>query len=127
MGADGGGGSPAASEGSPVQKLRGGCRKLCECNICNFSGDEITECQDHYPDHPERFDEDEDIVIKRRIFFRENKRIRFERPYQNSFWRPKDVKLAGMKKNCDFCQKVVFDHSRNHHSFEMHSFEMHAI
>ena len=99
----------------------GGCHKLCECNICNFSGDEITECKDHYPDHPEMFDEEEDIVIKRRIFFQKNKRMRFERPNQNTFWRPNDLKLAGMKKNCDICQKVVFDHSRNHHSFEIHS------
>ena len=99
----------------------GGCQKHCECNICNFSGDEVIECRKHYPDHPDNFDEEEDIVIKKRIFFHEHKGIRFERPYQNSFWRPKDLKLAGMKKNCDICKTVVLDHSRNHHSFTIHS------
>ena len=99
----------------------GGCRKLCECNICNFSRNEVTECHDHYPDHPGMFNDEEDIVIKRRIFFHENKRIEFERHYQNTFWRPKDLKLAGMKKNCDVCQKVVLDHSKYHHSYEFHS------
>ena len=99
----------------------GGCRKHCDCAICNFSGDNITECSDHYPDHPNLFNEDEDITIKKRIFFQENKRIEYERPFANSFSRPKDLKLAGMKKNCEVCRKVVLDHSKNHHSFEIHS------
>ena len=99
----------------------GGCLKHCDCVHCNFSGDEITQCKDHYPDHPDNFNEDEDIVIKKFVFFEENKSIRFERPYQNSFWRPKNLELAGMKKECPVCQQIVFDHSKNHHSYKTHS------
>ena len=99
----------------------GGCRKPCDCQICNFSGDEITRCQKHSPDHPDLFDDEEDIVIMKRVFFHENKKIEFERPYPNTYWRPKDLKLAGMKKNCDVCLKIVLDHSRNHHCFKIHS------
>ena len=100
----------------------GGCRKQCDCVHCTFfSGDEITECRDHYPDHPDNFNDDEDIVIKKFIFFKENKSIQYERPYQDSFWRPKDLRLPGMKKNCSICQQIVLDHSKNHHSFKIHA------
>ena len=100
----------------------GGCGKQCDCEICNmWGGDEITECPDHHPDHPEMFDPEKDIVIRRRIFFQKSKYIKFERPKQNTFWRPRNLKLAGMKKECDICKMVVKDHLQNHHSFKLHS------
>ena len=100
----------------------GGCGKPCECEICNmWNGDEIVDCPDHRPDHPRMFDPDNDIIIHRRILFNTNKSPRFERPRENSFWRPFNIKLAGMKKRCAICQRIVKDHLRNHHSYRLHS------
>ena len=100
----------------------GGCGKPCECEICNmWNGDEIVDCRDHHPDHPRMFDPDNDIVIRRRIFFNTNKAIQFERPRENSFCRPFNLKLAGMKKKCKACQTIVKDHLKNHHSYKLHS------
>ena len=85
----------------------GGCGKPCECEVCNmWNGDEIVDCPDHHPDHPRMFDPDNDIIIRRRIFFNTNKSPRFERPRENSFWRPSNIKLAGMKKNVQFVEQL---------------------
>ena len=100
----------------------GGCGKPCDCEICNmWAGDEIVNCPDHHPDHPRMFDPENDIIIRRRIFFNANQSPKFERPRANSFWRPYNIELAGMKRWCLICQKIVKDHLKNHHSLKLHS------
>ena len=100
----------------------GGCAKGCECEVCNmWNGDEIINCPDHHPDHPEMFNPEEDFVIHRRIFFEPiHYWPRYERPLPPSKRTQSELKLAGMKRKCNICKQVVKDHLENHLCVELH-------
>ena len=100
----------------------GGCGKPCDCQSCNFwDGTEIVDCPKHHPDHPEMFNPEEDISISRRVFFEENHLPKYERRSERTWWRPADLKLAGMKKKCSTCLLFIRDHLKNHHSYQLHA------
>ena len=100
----------------------GGCGEPCGCQVCNsLAGDKVIECENHSPDHHGAFNPEEDITICRRLFFKNNKSPKYERPKQNTFWRPLDLKLAGMKNNCLVCKTLIEDHLKNHHSLNLHA------
>ena len=100
----------------------GGCARGCECEVCNmWAGDEVVNCPDHHPDHPKMFNPEEDILIERRLMFESNlKTPIFERPSAASKFRSSDLRLAGMKKDCNICRQVVKDHLKNHHCAKLH-------
>ena len=67
-------------------------------------------------DHPEMFDEDEDLAIPRYQFVNgKTKRPIFKRPFQDGFLCPPKIKLAQMKRSCEFCTDVFSDHKKHHH------------
>ena len=77
-----------------------GCAKGCECEVCKiWAGDEIINCPDPHPDHPEKFNPEEDFVIHRRIFFEPiHYGQRYERPLPSSKRSPSELKPAAMKQ-----------------------------
>ena len=99
----------------------GCCLQRCSCTPCNDDQGRYQEpnsfkCDDHNPDHPEMFDEDDDLAIKRRKYFHAgSKKPIFKRPKNHTELCPPKIKLAGMKKECKKCRTILDDHRRNHH------------
>ena len=109
---------------------RSGCNHKCVCDLCinnhmckksehkehiqdvNYECDvsQHVQCQEHEIDHPENFDENEDINVEKNIYFHN---LELEKqPRKNSTG---VLKFAGIKKTCSVCCKNVKDHLRNHH------------
>ena len=98
----------------------GSCLKGCACTPCGDSSvyeePNSFSCTEHSIDHPEMFNEVEDLSISRRQFVDvETKRAIYRRPVADKKLYPPKIKLAGMKKKCKKCNKVYKDHKRHHH------------
>lgn len=98
----------------------GSCLKACTCKPCQnpskYSKSNLFKCTQHSIDHPEMFNEDEDLSISRRQFVdSRTKRPNFERPSAHSFLCPPKIKLAQMKRDCKFCVNVFKEHTKHHH------------
>ena len=98
----------------------GSCLKACVCKPCQnpskYSSSDSFKCSQHSIDHPEMFDDTEDVSISRRQFIDgRTKQPIFKRPELDSFLCPRKIKLAQMKKDCKDCQIVYNDHKKHHH------------
>ena len=98
----------------------GSCLKECICEPCQdpvkYSESNSFKCPQHPIDHPEMYDESEDLAINRRQFVDSGtKQPIFKRPAEDSFLCPPSIKLAQMKKNCKTCRIVFDDHKKHHH------------
>ena len=93
----------------------GSCLKACVCKPCQNPKKYLRpgsfKCEKHSIDHPEMFDEDEDLAIPRRQFFNSQlKQPNYNRPLSHSFLCPPKIKLAQMKRNCQFCKNIFNEH-----------------
>ena len=93
------------------------CLKECVCEPCQdpvkYSQSNSFKCPQHPIDHPEMYDESEDLAINRRQFVDNGtKQPIFKRPAADSFLCPPPIKLAQMKKNCKMCKIVFDDHKK---------------
>ena len=70
---------------------------------------ENAQCQDHWVNHIENFNEDEDIEVHLNIFFHENHLIKNARNYKY-----KTIKYSGLKVCCKKCRRNTADHLINH-------------
>ena len=97
----------------------GSCLKGCVCIPCNdsqYSEANSFKCRDHPIDHPEMFDETEDLAVSRRKFIESDRNQPiFKRPVLDKHLCPPKIKLAQMKKKCKICRKVFEDHINHHH------------
>ena len=97
----------------------GGCCQECPCIPCNcqdYKEPNSFRCPDHNPDHPEMFDEQEDLSIHRREYFNPYTLAPiYERPKADKKKCPPKVKFAQMKKKCKRCRKIFNDHRKHHH------------
>ena len=97
----------------------GGCCQECPCIPCNcpnYKEANSFKCPVHHPDHPEMFNEVEDLSIERREYFNTNTLAPiYERPKYHKRKCPPKVKFANMKKSCKYCRKIFDDHRKNHH------------
>ena len=109
---------------------RSGCNHNCVCDLC-INGHKLKkselkthmqeahsecvdilniQCQEHKIDHPENFDENEDINVQKNIYYHN---LELEKqPRKNSTG---DLKFAGIKKTCNMCRDNIKDHLKNHH------------
>ena len=78
-------------------------------NIKHCIIQENAQCQDHWIDHIENFNVDEDIRIDLKIFYHKNELKANGRNY--TF---KSLKYSGLKKSCRKCRKNTNDHLSNH-------------
>ena len=97
----------------------GGCCSECQCIPCNskeYREQNSFKCPEHSPDHPEMFDESEDLFINRRIYFlTDTDTPIYERPKSHRSKCPPMIKFAKMKQKCKFCRKIFNDHRKHHH------------
>ena len=98
----------------------GGCMEGCPCIPCNdperYEQLNSFKCHTHNPDHPDMFDESEDLALERRLYFEvASKKPIFKRPRFNNKLHPPKIKFAKMKKNCKSCKMIFIDHRKNHH------------
>ena len=98
----------------------GGCSKGCLCIPCSQTDkyEEVNsfKCPHHIPDHPDMFDEAEDLALVRRLYIEvSSKKPIYERPKNHHKLCPPKIKFAGMKKKCKACTKIFDDHRKNHH------------
>ena len=98
----------------------GGCSKGCLCIPCNKTDryQEVNSfrCPHHNPDHPDMFDEEEDLALVRRRYIEvSSKKPIYERPTNHRKLCPPKIKFAGMKKKCKACMEIFNDHRKNHH------------
>ena len=98
----------------------GSCLEDCVCIPCEnpgvYSSKDSFSCPIHKIDHPEMYNEQEDLSLPRRqyIEFKPNIPL-YNRPKQDKYLCPPPIKLAQMKKNCRKCKRVFNDHRKNHH------------
>jgi hypothetical protein len=78
-------------------------------NIKNCIIQENAQCQDHWIDHIENFDESEDIQIDLKIVFHSNQLKKNGRNYTH-----KTLKYSGLKIVCKKCRRNTLDHLSNH-------------
>ena len=98
----------------------GGCSKGCVCIPCNqtkkYHEVNSFKCVHHNPDHPDMFDESEDLAVERRIYMEvSSMKPIYKRPKFDRKLCPPKIKFAGMKKKCKECRKIFNDHRTNHH------------
>ena len=75
---------------------------------------ELTDCDEHYIDHPENV-KDEDFVIESNVLFHNGKLLKSGRNYRN-----KRTIFAGIKRKCEKCRRKLQDHFRNHLVLHVH-------
>ena len=105
------------------------CWECCKCKLCKLAKivickdhkehinfniknciiQEHAQCQDHWVDHIENFNDDEDIKVELNIFFHKNQLIKNGRNY-----RFKTIKYSGLKVKCKKCRRNTNDHLSNH-------------
>ena len=105
------------------------CWKCCDCKLCKLAKiaicidhkdhikfnikdciiQENAQCQDHWINHVENFNEDEDIKVDLNIFFHKNHLIKKGRNYKY-----KTIKYSGLKVRCKQCRRNTNDHLTNH-------------
>ena len=110
------------------------CWRPCECNFCtsaqvavcnnhkehvkfhmkNCIIQESVQCQKHWVNHPENYNEEEDIKVDKKVLFHNNELLKNGRNY-----RYRTVKFAGLKVNCKKCRENTKDHLINHLTFHM--------
>jgi hypothetical protein len=78
-------------------------------NIKHCIIQENAQCQDHWIDHIENFNENEDIRIDLKVFFHKNELKRHGRNYTH-----KSLKYSGLKVSCKTCRRNTNDHLSNH-------------
>ena len=108
---------------------RAGCNEDCLCDLCVSSlkcprndhkehlkqlNSECSvakefQCQDHDIDHPENFNEKEDILVEKNIFYHNLKLV--DQPREHSTGQ---IKFAGIKKICKVCCLNVKNHFKHH-------------
>ena len=75
---------------------------------------ELTDCDEHYIDHPENV-KDDDFVIETNILFHNGELLNSGRNYRN-----KKSTFAGIKRKCDNCRRKIRDHFKNHLVIHVH-------
>ena len=83
----------------------GGCLEGCPCIPCNrvdeYGESNSFKCPSHNPDHPEMFDDSEDLALERRMYFEvESGKPIYERPKFDNKLCPPKIEFARMKKKC---------------------------
>ena len=110
------------------------CWKPCECKFCTSAQvavcknhkehvkfhikkcivQESVQCQEHWVNHPENFNEAEDIIVDKKVLFHKDSLLKNGRNYNFE-----SVKFAGLKVNCKKCRENTNDHLKNHLTFHM--------
>ena len=67
------------------------------------------QCQDHWISHPENFNEKEDVVVEKKVFYHNKKLIDQPRKHITE-----KLKFAGIKKSCKLCKSNVKNHFKFH-------------
>ena len=115
---------------------KGMCSLDCTCDLCNNTRRKlcpikshkqhltkfekscpvqtVSHCQDHWVDHPENFNGDEDICVEKNLYFHNKELVDQPRSYAVDI-----IKLAGIKKSCDICRKNVQNHFEKHMEFHL--------
>ena len=115
---------------------KGKCALDCTCNLCmntkkaicdlndhkkhihDFEKDcpvqQVSQCQEHWISHPFNFDEDEDILVEKNIFFHNQKLVDQPRSHAVDV-----IKLTGIKRSCLKCRRDVHDHFQKHLDFHL--------
>ena len=75
---------------------------------------ELTDCDEHYIDHPENV-KDDDFVIETNVLFHNGELLNSGRNYRN-----KKRIFAGIKRKCDNCRRKIQDHFKNHLVIHVH-------
>ena len=70
---------------------------------------ENAQCQEHWINHVENFDETEDIKVDFKLLFHKNQLIKNGRNY---IW--KTVKYSGLKLDCMKCRRNTYEHLSKH-------------
>jgi hypothetical protein len=78
-------------------------------NMKNCAIQENAQCQEHWINHVENFDENEDIKIDFKLFFHNNRLMSNGRNYER-----KTVKYSGLKVACKKCRKNTNEHLNKH-------------
>ena len=68
-----------------------------------------TECQDHYIDHPDNYNKEEDIVVAKNLFYHNLELTNQPRNHTSE-----KIILAGIKKKCYVCRQNVTNHFKHH-------------
>ena len=110
------------------------CWRCCKCSFCHYTrilncknhGEHMTynvkdcsiqqkaQCQEHWLDHPNNFNKDEDIEIEKNVLFHNGEVKRDGRNYHF-----KTTKYAGLKVFCYKCRKNTKEHLGEHLSPHM--------
>ena len=105
------------------------CWKCCECKFCRLAKimickdhknhigfnikdcpiQENAQCQEHWVNHIENVNKDEEIEVQLNIFFHGNQLIKNGRNYKY-----KTLKYSGLKVYCKKCRRNTADHLSNH-------------
>lgn len=105
------------------------CNQSCECDFCVLSLScpkdrhkqhirdlnqecEVqtkAQCQDHWVNHPENFDDKEDISVEKNIFHHNG--VLVSQPRENAV---EILKFSGIKRSCSSCCKDVKSHFKLH-------------
>ena len=108
---------------------RAGCNEDCLCELCtnvdkcpksehkrhlkDIAAEcmvkKMSYCQEHQVNHPENCKEEEDISIKKNIFYHNLKLVKQPRSHCTD-----KINLAGIKKNCKACRLNVENHFKYH-------------
>ena len=114
----------------------GKCNKDCLCDFCERTRTNIcplnkhkkhltkfdedclvqkaAQCQEHWVDHPENYNEDEDILVEKNLFYHNNKLVDHPRSYT-----VQNIKFAGIKKSCATCRRNIQNHFEEHMTFHL--------
>ena len=110
------------------------CWRCCMCSLCHYTRvtkcenhkehmkynkkecliQQMTQCQEHWLDHPKNFKNGEDIEIEKTILFHNNEVKRDGRNYRH-----KTAKYAGLKMFCYKCRQNTKEHLNEHLSPHM--------
>ena len=110
---------------------RGKCAVDCICELCEKTRNKMcqlenhkthlkkfttnclvqksSQCQEHWVSHPKKFNQEEDILVEKNIYFHNNQIVDNPRSYAVEI-----IRLSGIKKTCQFCRKNVENHFKHH-------------
>ena len=105
------------------------CRVSCKCRFCHISSDiqckhhkehlkfnvkdcviqKQSQCQIHWIDHPDNFNKNEDIQVKKNVLFHNNAIFKHGQIYHLN-----SIQYAGLKISCQKCKDDCKEHFVNH-------------
>ena len=115
---------------------KGLCSLDCTCDLCDATRRKLcplkshkkhlikfekscpvqkdSQCQDHWVDHPENFNDDEDIRVEKNLYYHNKELVNQPRSYAVEI-----IKFAGIKKSCITCRKKVQNHFEKHMEYHL--------